>query len=145
MVAPAPFFLDADSIRRQQAAALSVACARLHATMADNALCESPAHSCVVLAVAVCDALEGVGVRFANRDMAEENVAVGLWAGIATVSADAQLDGDQAVAVCPVFAWLAPVLHMLGAVAESVAGAGPLDVSPEMLDTFRHQLAAEHV
>lgn len=142
MVAHAPFFLDGDSVRRQQAVALSGACGRLHAMMADHTLCESPAHSCVVLAVAVCDALEGVGVRFANREMAEENVAVGLWAGIATVSADAQLDGGS---VCPVFAWLAPVLHMLGAVADSVAGPAPLDVSQEMLDTFRHQLDAEHV
>lgn len=136
------FFLDEDSIRRQQSQALANACLRLRDTMVEDDFEHAPAHSCIVVADALCEALEGAGVRFADRDAAAANLTVALWEGMAVISADAQRD-DDGVSHSPVFPWLAPVVHALAAINDSVASTAPIPVDDRLRARFREQLAAE--
>jgi hypothetical protein len=137
------FYLDEQSIRRQQCQALVLACERLRVTLSEGDLPHAPAHSCAVMAAALCDALEGAGLRFVDREAATDNVALALWEGLAVISADAQAADAEHTTYSPVFSWLAPVLHSLAAITESVGSAATISVSDQVRSQFLEQLQAE--
>ena len=143
------FLLDEDSIRRQQADAVRTTLARLMAAVEGSDYADAPGRSCELLAEALVDALEGVGVRFGDRRGAVMIFAVALWGGIAAVVADAQREeletepGDEDVELAPVFVALAPAFNLIGALADSITTATLPAGLEDLAGTLRDQLAEE--
>lgn len=142
------YFLDAESIRRQQSDAARNAHARMMAAVEAGGYADAPGRSCELVAEALAELLEGAGVRFADRRAAVVTLAIALWGGIAVVSAEAQreeleADGDDEVEVAPIFPWLAPAFNLVGAIADAITTTEPPQGSDAFAESLREQLADE--